>query len=60
MRIKKKYIGTTIFTAGSKIHLGEVISDVLMKRLELEFPKYLEEEKDSKPKKVKKTSPFIS
>lgn len=58
MRIKKEYIGSTIFTAGNKIYLSEVVSESVMARLKSDYPRYLEEEVKVKVKK-KKTNPII-
>jgi len=51
MKIKKEFIGHTIYKGRVKIHLGEVVTEATMKRLILEFPQYLEEDKPKKKKK---------
>ncbi|QDP56672.1 MAG: hypothetical protein Unbinned3205contig1001_7 [Prokaryotic dsDNA virus sp.] len=56
MKIKKEFIGSTIYKGVRKIYLGELISVELMEELIRDFPKYLEEEK---PKKSKTSSPKI-
>jgi hypothetical protein len=51
MRIKKKFIGSTIHKGRVKIYLGAVVTDATMKRLILEYPQFLEEDKPIKKKK---------
>ena len=51
MRIKKEFIGNTIYKGRVKIHLREVVTEATMKRLKAEFPQFLEEDKPKKKKK---------
>tara|TARA_R100000935_G_C2832243_1_gene165834 strand:- start:338 stop:505 length:168 start_codon:yes stop_codon:yes gene_type:complete len=51
MRIKKEFIGHTIYKGRVRIHLSEVVTEATMKRLKAEFPQFLEEDKPKKKKK---------
>tara|TARA_R110002153_G_scaffold39251_4_gene113140 strand:- start:2444 stop:2656 length:213 start_codon:yes stop_codon:yes gene_type:complete len=51
MKIKKEFIGHTIYKGRVKIHLGEVVTEATMKRLILEYPQFLQEDKPKKKKK---------
>lgn len=51
MKIKKEYIGQSIYKGKQAIHLSEVVDERTMDILKSEFPFYLEEDK---PKKVSK------
>ena len=53
MRIKKQYIGTTIYSKSRKIHLSEIVDESFMQMLKNEFPRFLEEDKPKKSKKKK-------
>tara|TARA_R110002012_G_C11676454_1_gene613823 strand:- start:16141 stop:16308 length:168 start_codon:yes stop_codon:yes gene_type:complete len=54
MKIKKEFIGTTIYSRGRKIYLGEIVDEALIEMLKNEYPRYLEEDKPKK--KAKKES----
>jgi len=50
MKLKKKYIGQTLFTGGKKITLAEVMDERIFNNLLLEFPTFFEAEKKKKKK----------
>lgn len=51
MKIKKEFIGQSIYKGNRRIDLLKVVDERTMEMLKNEFPKYLEEDK---PKKVSK------
>jgi hypothetical protein len=53
MKIKKKFIGQSIYKGNRRIDLLEVVDERTMEMLKNEFPKYLEADKPKKAPKKK-------
>jgi len=53
MKIKKEFIGQSIYKGNRRIDLLEVVDERTMEMLKNEFPKYLEADKPKKAPKKK-------
>ena len=53
MKIKKEFVGQSIYKGKQVIHLSEIVDEKTMDMLKNEFPFYLEEDKPKKASKKK-------